>query len=83
MKAVRGVECGVRSLRLLWRACVIAVVIVSVFVSVYAKRRERLITSWQPIHFDVKLVFNYSLSEISSATTEDLRAAFEKHQALI
>ena len=70
MKQVRSSECGVRILRHSWRALVIALVVVSVFVSVYAERRERLIESWQPLHFEVKLVFNYSLSEISSATAE-------------
>ncbi len=36
----------------------------------YAQRRERLIESWQPLHFDVKLAFDSSLSQINSATTE-------------
>jgi aminopeptidase N len=70
MKQVRSAECGMRSARHLWRALAIALVFVSVSVFVQAQRRERLIESWQPIHFDVKLVFNYSLTEISSATTE-------------
>ena len=45
-------------------------IFLSAFVFVHAERRERLIESWQPVHFDVSLVFNYSLSEITTATTE-------------
>ncbi len=39
-------------------------------VSVYAGRRERLIETWQPVHFGIDLTFNFSLTEISSAKTE-------------
>ncbi|MBX7173648.1 MAG: M1 family metallopeptidase [Pyrinomonadaceae bacterium] len=46
--------------------------LLAVFFSVFvlAQRQERLIDSWQPTHFDVNLVFDYSLSQINSATTE-------------
>lgn len=37
---------------------------------VFAGRRERLIDTWQPLHFDVAVTLNDSLSEISSATTD-------------
>lgn len=40
------------------------------FSSVFAARQERLIDSWQPTHFDIDLVFNDSLSELTSATAE-------------
>lgn len=35
-----------------------------------AQRRERLVTNWRPVHYDVSLTFNETLSEISSARTE-------------
>src|SRR5258708_16709342 len=35
-----------------------------------AQRRERVISSWRPIHYDVGLSFNDQLTEISSARTE-------------
>lgn len=50
----------------------IQIVLLAVFLSVFAQaqRHERLIDSWQPTHFDINLVFDYSLSQINSATTE-------------
>ena len=36
----------------------------------YAQRKERLLDTWQPTHFDVNLVFNDSLTELTSVTTE-------------
>ncbi len=36
----------------------------------FADRHERLIDTWQPLHFDVAVTLNDSLSEISSATTD-------------
>lgn len=36
----------------------------------FAARKERLITSWKPTHYNVSLVFNENLTEITSATTE-------------
>ena len=35
-----------------------------------AQRRERVIDSWRPIHYDVALSFNDQLTEISAARTE-------------
>ncbi len=43
---------------------------VLLFVSAQAERRERLIETWQPLHFDIKLIFDKSLSRIDSATTD-------------
>ena len=34
------------------------------------QRRERTITTWKPLHYDVAISFNEQLSEISSARTE-------------
>ena len=35
-----------------------------------AQRRERVITNWRPLHYDVSLAFNEAMTEISSARTE-------------
>ncbi|MEO8573082.1 MAG: M1 family metallopeptidase [Pyrinomonadaceae bacterium] len=35
----------------------------------FAQRKERLIDSWQPTHFDVAVTFDRALSQITSATT--------------
>jgi aminopeptidase N len=35
-----------------------------------AQRRERVVGSWKPIHYDVALTFNDQLTEISEARTE-------------
>ncbi len=40
------------------------------FSCAYAERKERLIDAWQPVHFDIDLTFNDSLSELTSITTE-------------
>src|SRR5882672_215642 len=38
--------------------------------SLAAQRRERVINSWRPTHYDVALSFNDQLTEISAARTE-------------
>ncbi len=35
-----------------------------------AERRERLIENWRPVHYDVSLVFNNELSELTRAETK-------------
>jgi aminopeptidase N len=40
------------------------------FSLVYAERHERLLDTWQPVSFDINLVFNDSLSELTSVKTE-------------
>src|SRR5216684_2065849 len=35
-----------------------------------AQRRERVVDSWRPIHYDVALTFDDQLNEISAARTE-------------
>ena len=37
---------------------------------VAAQRKERVIDSWKPLHYDVNLSFNEEMTEISSARTE-------------
>lgn len=50
---------------------------------VFAARQERLIDSWQPVHFDVALVFNDSLSELSSARADVLVLVRKKDLTVI
>jgi aminopeptidase N len=38
--------------------------------SLSAQRRERVVDSWRPVHYDVALTFNDRLTEISAARTE-------------
>jgi aminopeptidase N len=40
------------------------------FTLVFAERKERLIDTWQPAHFDIALTFNDALSELTSITAE-------------
>ncbi len=47
-----------------------ALLLLLLFVSAQAKRQERLIETWQPLHFDVKIVFDDNLSRLASATTD-------------
>jgi aminopeptidase N len=39
-------------------------------ISVSAQRRERMVDTWKPSHYDVTLAFNDQLSEITSAHTQ-------------
>lgn len=45
-------------------------VVFSILPAAAQKRRERLIDSWQPLHFDIKLTFDPDLSRINSAETD-------------
>jgi aminopeptidase N len=47
-----------------------ALFIFCLILSAQGARHERLIESWQPLHFDVNLTFDNSLSQINSATTD-------------
>ncbi len=44
--------------------------VVFLFCHAHAERKERLLDTWRPVHFDVNLVFNDSLSELTSVNTE-------------
>ena len=57
-------------LKFVSRAVGTSLFVISLFVSVFAERIERRIESWQPLHFNVKLEFDYSLSRVDSATTD-------------
>src|SRR6185369_13107986 len=44
--------------------------IIYLVLAAYPQRQERKIESWQPLHFDINLTFDYGLSQINSATTD-------------
>jgi len=48
----------------------VVLLVLSLSLSSFAVRQERKIESWQPLHFDIKLLFDNSLSRIDSATTD-------------
>ena len=47
-----------------------AIVLACCAAIVPAQRRERIVTNWRPLHYDVSLSFNDGITEISSARTE-------------
>jgi aminopeptidase N len=49
----------------------------------YATRRERLIDSWKPLHYNVSLVFDDQLSEITRATAEVTILSLKDNLSLI
>lgn len=52
------------------RVVLIAIVVACSASFVSAQRRERAVTNWRPLHYDVSVSFNEAMSEISSARTE-------------
>ena len=48
--------------------CLLAVLVFATPVA--AQRQERVVDTWRPLHYDVKLAFNDQLTEIASARTE-------------
>jgi len=67
----------------LTRRLLFLLLILPVLPSVYAERHERLIDTWRPLHFDVSLAFNYSLSELTSAKTDIALGILKKDVLLI
>ncbi|HVQ39435.1 MAG TPA: M1 family metallopeptidase [Pyrinomonadaceae bacterium] len=51
-------------------ALFVVLLLITTWTSSYATRRERLIESWQPLHYNVSLVLDDQLSEIVRATAE-------------
>lgn len=47
----------------------VAVLLLSIS-SIFAARKERLLDTWQPAHFEVNLTLNDSLTELTTVTTE-------------
>jgi len=61
--------------RAVTRSVFTAVLAFLLFSSLSAQRKERIVDSWQPTHFDVAVTFDNSLSKLASATTTiDVRA---------
>lgn len=52
------------------RLAFLVLIVISSFSWSFATRRERLIDSWKPLHYNVSLTLNDQLSEIISATAE-------------
>src|SRR5467141_4154855 len=52
------------------RPLFVVLFLLTISVVVTAQRRERLIDTWRPTHYDVSITFNDQLSEIASARTE-------------
>jgi len=50
------------------RFAIVALFICLAALSTFAQRRERLVDSWKPIHYDVDLTFNDQLTEIEART---------------
>lgn len=48
----------------------VAIVLACFATLVPAQRRERVVTNWRPLHYDVSLSFNDAMTEIASARTE-------------
>lgn len=46
---------------------------------VSAQRRERVVTNWRPLHYDVSLAFNATVTEIASARTEVTLRVLKPH----
>src|SRR3989442_6528688 len=52
------------------RVLFLLVIFISSVTWSFAARRERLIDSWKPLHYNLSLTFNDQLKEITSATAE-------------
>jgi hypothetical protein len=57
------------NLKLQFVATIIAVVILSALTT-FAVRRERLIDTWRPVHYDVAIALNDQLTEITAAKAD-------------
>ena len=51
------------------RSLLFALLVVSTWTFALAERRERVVDTWRPLHYDVSLTLNDQLSEITSAET--------------
>jgi aminopeptidase N len=54
------------------RLLIITAIVLCSALSVFAQRRERIVDTWKPLHYDVNLSFNDQLTEITSARTDVL-----------
>ena len=55
--------------KLIHRSFGVGLVVLVVFAFVFSQRKERLLESWKPVHYDIAVVFDDSLSTIKTATT--------------
>src|SRR6185295_7337546 len=64
------------------RLAAVALLILLAVSAVSAQRRERMVDSWRPAHFDVDLTFDEQMSQIAAArtriTVEVLAATVDK-----
>jgi aminopeptidase N len=51
------------------RSLLTAIFLCTLFSGLTAQRKERVVDSWQPTHFDIGITFDDSLTRIASATT--------------
>jgi aminopeptidase N len=54
------------------RFLIITAIVLWSALPVFAQRRERLVDTWKPLHYDINLSFNDQLTEITSARTDVL-----------
>ena len=59
-----------KSIEAIWRPAIAVFILVLASITCYALRRERLIDSWQPKHYEVAITLNSQLSEITSAQAD-------------
>jgi aminopeptidase N len=57
----------------------VAIVLACFATLVPAQRRERVVTNWRPLHYDVSLSFNDAMTEIASARTEVTLRVLKPH----
>ncbi|HEX6189473.1 MAG TPA: M1 family metallopeptidase [Pyrinomonadaceae bacterium] len=60
-----------------------AIVLVCFATLVPAQRRERVVTNWRPLNYDVSLSFNDAMTEIASARTEVTLRVLKPHVTTI
>src|SRR5688500_4332858 len=75
MALVRSFPLSRRATRVFFAAVVLA----CCATLVPAQRRERIVTNWRPLHYDVSLSFNDAMTEIASARTEVTLRVLKPH----
>ena len=52
------------------RVLLLALILVSAFTSALAERRERIVSAWRPLHYEITLTLNNPLTEITEARAD-------------
>jgi hypothetical protein len=65
------------------RFAYLTLLLLAVSYTAYAERQERLIDGWRPVHFDVSLALNDSLSELTSVKTDVIVTILKKDVVMI